>query len=257
MNETDRTRLDGRVAVVTAGCAGLGHDIAERLAALGATVVATSRRAEAVEQHNAAGAAGGIEARRLVFEDAEVDAFFAGIAADHGRIDVLVNAAARRSPGTSVDDLSAEVFLAELEAGLVSGFLCSRSALKHAGAPGLSSIVNIGSIYGVFAVDHRIYDDPARQTPLSYACAKAGLVQMTRYLAALWADRGVRVNCVSVGGVRHQQDPKFQARYGERVPMGRMAEPREVADAVAFLAAPASGYITGENLMLDGGLHAW
>ena len=257
MSEADRSRLDGRVAVVTAGCAGIGRDIADRLAALGAQVVVTSRRNDAVDRHAAAGGDDGIEARRLVFEEGEIDDFFAGVAADHRRIDVLVNAAAGRSPGTAVEDLSAGAFLEELEAGLVSGFLCSRSALKHSGTDGLSSIVNIGSIYGVLAVDHRIYDDPARQTPISYACAKAGVVQMTRYLAALWADRGVRVNCISVGGVRRRQDPQFLKRYGDRVPMGRMAEPREVADAAAFLAAPASGYITGENLMLDGGLHVW
>lgn len=257
MNETDRLRLDGRVAVVTAGCAGLGLDIAARLAELGAQVVGTSRSPETVERHNSGRDGGPIEARRLTFDEVEVDAFFDGVREDFGRIDILVNAAARRGPGAAVEALSTALFMEELQASLVSSFLCSRSAMERSGKPGLSSIVNIGSVYGVLAVDHRIYDDPARQTPLPYACAKAGLVQMTRYLAALWANRDVRVNCVSVGGVQRQQDAAFVERYVARVPMARLAEAREIADAVAFLAAPASGYITGENLMLDGGLHIW
>ena len=119
------------------------------------------------------------------------------------------------------------------------------------------SIVNVGSIYGSLAVDHRIYEDAERQTPIGYALAKGALVQMTRYLAAYWAPQGVRVNCVSAGGIKRAQTPGFYANYSSRVPMARMAEAEEIASAVAFLAGDASSYITGVDLLVDGGLHVW
>ena len=121
----------------------------------------------------------------------------------------------------------------------------------------IRSIVNIGSIYGRHAVDHRIYETPDRQTPITYACAKAAVAQMTRYLAAQWAPLSVRVNCVSPGGVKRAQTAEFYRRYSSRIPMGRMAEPNEIAGAVAFLASDASNYITGVDLSVDGGLHVW
>lgn len=247
--------LAGTVAVVTAGCGGIGLVIARQLAAAGARVVATSRdpgglaAADTVETL----AAEGIEARRLTFGEDETAEFFRAVAADLGRVDILVHAAAGRTPGLAVEQVTVEAFRQELDDSLIAAFLCARAAVDA----GAHTVVQVGSVYGVLAVDHRIYTDPARQTPITYACAKAALVQMTRYLAALWAPRGVRVNCVSVGGIRRAQEPEFLANYSRRVPMGRMAEPEEVAGAVLFLASPQSGYVTGENLMVDGGLHAW
>ena len=115
----------------------------------------------------------------------------------------------------------------------------------------------MGSIYGHLAVDHRIYLTPAAQTGISYAIAKAGLSQMTQYLAAYWATKNIRVNCVSPGGIKREQDPAFLANYNQKVPMGRMAEPQEVATAVRFLVSDDSSYITGQDLLIDGGMHIW
>ncbi len=247
--------LADAVAVVTAGCGGIGLEIAHALNRAGARVVATSRDPGRLDGDTSAEAlaAEGLDVRALTFGEAETAAFFRTVADDHGRLDILIHAAAGRSPGLAVDQVTAEAFREELDDGIVSAFLCARAAADA----GARSIVTIGSIYGVLAVDHRIYTDPGRQTPITYACAKAALVQMTRYLAAVWAPRGVRVNCVSVGGIRRAQEPQFLANYSHRVPMGRMAEPNEVAGAVLFLASPQAGYVTGENLMVDGGLHVW
>jgi len=244
--------LAGRVAVVTAGCAGLGIEIARGLRDRGATVVVTSRDAARA----AAFAEDGIAARALDFTEDGVAALFESLAGNHGAATVLVNNAGGRFPARSVEDTGADDFARELAASVVNAFLCSRALVARAGGRP-ASIVNIASVYGALAVDHRIYDDPARQTSVGYACAKAALIQLTRYLAAYWAPSGVRVNCVSPGGVRRNQDPDFARRYSARVPMARMAEPAEVAATVAFLAAPASGYITGENIMVDGGLGVW
>jgi NAD(P)-dependent dehydrogenase (short-subunit alcohol dehydrogenase family) len=248
--------LTGLTAVVTAGCAGVGAAIAETLAGSGARVVATSReadRAKAFEQTTK----GRIAGRQLAFEDAAIRTFVGNVAEEFGSLDILVNGAAGRGAASTVEATGAEAMMEEFQDGCVTALLCSQAAVAAQERTRIRSIVNIGSIYGSLAVDHRIYTDPARQTPLAYACAKGALVQMTRYLAAYWAPRGVRVNCISAGGVRGAQDQEFLKRYSQRVPLARMAEPNEISAAVAFLASDASSYITGIDLAVDGGLHAW
>lgn len=247
--------LNGRVALVTAGLDGLGLEIANLLAAMGAHVVATTRDTSKADAFNHSG--GEIVARALTFEQTTVERVVDDIVKEFGGLHLLVNSAAGRKPGQPVEDVTAESMAEEFDASVNSAFLCSRAVVSGHARTKIESIVNVGSIYGVLAVDHRIYEDPSRQTPLPYACAKAALVQMTRYLAAYWAPLGVRVNCVSPGGVRRAQTQEFLARYSARVPMGRMAEASEVAGAVSFLLSPAAGYITGENLAVDGGLHVW
>lgn len=249
--------LKGQVAVVTAGCDGIGRAAAEALRALGATVVATSRDGATAERRTADWSDDGLTARTLTFETDETNAFFAGLAAELGGVHILVNCAAGRTAGVSVEQTDAADFAAAVESGVATAFTCSRAAVTARRDTDIRSIVNVGSIYGVLAVDHRIYDDPGRQAPIAYACAKGALVQLTRYLAAYWAPLEVRVNCVSPGGVQRDQPPAFVANYADRVPMGRMAEVGEVAGAIAYLASPASSYVTGENIMVDGGLHAW
>ena len=256
MPDGDPFDLSGRVAVVTAGCAGVGASIAQGLAARGARVVATSRdreRALAFERD----AKGGVLGRRLVFEAEAVAMFVAEIVGQLGSLDILVNAAAGRFPGGAVETATAEALLAEFRDGCVTSFMLSQAVMAAHEHTRTRSIVNIGSIYGSLAVDHRIYEDPSRQTSIGYACTKAALVQLTRYLAAYWAPKGVRVNCVSAGGIRRAQTPGFSANYSARVPMGRMAEPDEITGAAIFLASDASSYVTGVDLLVDGGLHVW
>jgi NAD(P)-dependent dehydrogenase (short-subunit alcohol dehydrogenase family) len=256
MPGNERFDLTGRVALVTAGCAGLGADIAKSLASLGARVVATSRdegRARLFEEE----CNGRIRAWRLTFEPDSVRDSLAAISDEFGRIDILVNAAASRVPARSVELMAPEDLLADYRDSCISAFLCMQTVMAAHDKTKTRSIINIGSIYASLAVDHRIYDDPLRQTPVSYACSKGAVVQMTKYLAAYWAARGVRVNCVSPGGIRGRQTPEFMDRYCKRVPMRRMAELSEVSAAVAFLASDASSYITGVDLVVDGGLHVW
>lgn len=141
-------------------------------------------------------------------------------------------------------------------------FLCSQvigGAMADAGG---GSIINIASIYGVVSPDQRIYEyrrkrGEAFYKPIAYCVSKGALVNMTRYLATYWAQRHVRVNCLSFGGVFNNQDDEFLAEYCRRVPMGRMAEADEYNGAVIFLLSDASSYMTGSNIVIDGGMTAW
>ena len=124
------------------------------------------------------------------------------------------------------------------------------------------SIIQTASIYGVLAPDDRVYEGSsynAQQisTPPVYAASKAAIVGLTRYLAARWAKHGVRVNTLTPGGVQSGQNETFVSRYSARVPMGRMAAADDMVGAVIFLASDASAYITGQNIVVDGGLSAW
>jgi len=126
---------------------------------------------------------------------------------------------------------------------------------------GRGSIINIGSLYASVSPDSRFYDhikcDPPFLKPPAYGASKAAVVNMTRYLATLWASCGVRVNALSPGGVSGDQDPEFKRKFCERVPLGRMAENADLRGPMLFLASSASAYVTGIELVVDGGFTAW
>ncbi len=124
------------------------------------------------------------------------------------------------------------------------------------------SIVQTSSIYGVVAPDQRIYEGSQYMgrpinTPAVYSTSKAGVIGLTRYLAAYWGDAGIRVNTITPGGVESGQNDEFRQRYTARVPLGRMADRRDMLGALVFLASDASSYVTGQNLIVDGGLTCW
>ena len=127
---------------------------------------------------------------------------------------------------------------------------------------GLGSIIQTASIYAVVGPDQRIYEGSLYEgrpinTPPVYSASKAGVVGLTKYLATYWGGKGVRVNTLTPGGVASGQNETFVGRYSARVPLGRMADSKEIATALVFLASDASSYITGQNLIVDGGLSAW
>jgi NAD(P)-dependent dehydrogenase (short-subunit alcohol dehydrogenase family) len=158
------------------------------------------------------------------------------------------------------EDIDAGEFRATLDVNLAGTLLAIQVFGPEMAAAGGGSIVTIGSIYASMAPDPALYEhievDPPFLKPPAYGASKAGVVNLTRYVARLWGPHGVRANTLSPGGVRGDQDPEFVRKYCARVALGRMAEPEDLAGALLFLASDASRYVTGTELRVDGGLLA-
>ena len=176
-----------------------------------------------------------------------------------GRIDILINNAAAQPQGmfARLEDYSVDVWNKVMAVNLTGQFLMARSVAPIMLRQKRGSIINISSIYGVVGPNQHIYEGSKFNTPPSYSASKAGVLGLTRYLATYWADRGIRVNSITPGGVFREHKDPFLANYCAHVPMGRMAEQNELCGAVIYLACNASSYVTGHNLIVDGGWTAW
>jgi NAD(P)-dependent dehydrogenase (short-subunit alcohol dehydrogenase family) len=187
----------------------------------------------------------------------------------HGRVDGLINNAAfnpkvEDGKGFSrFETMPLAEWHAALEVGLTGAFLCSQIIGGHMAANGGGVILNIASVLSVIAPDQRLYrqpdtpEDAQPVKPVTYSVEKAGLLGLTRYVATYWADKGVRCNALSPAGVYNGQPDEFVARLSDKIPMGRMARPDEYRAAVVFLLSDQSSYMTGANLVMDGGYSVW
>jgi len=184
-----------------------------------------------------------------------------------GTIDILVNNAATKSSKLDQffepdETFSSQTWREVMSTNLDGAFFMCQSAGRRMLEAGSGTIVNIASIYGVVGADQRIYEGSeylgrAISTPAVYSASKAGLLGLTRHLAASWGPRGIRVNAVTPGGIASGQNETFQTKYSSRVPLGRMARVEEIADAVSYLISDSASYIHGHNLLVDGGLTSW
>lgn len=172
-----------------------------------------------------------------------------------GRIDGLVNNAYPRTKdwGAKFEDIKPESWSSNVEMQMNSYFVFCQEVLKKMDLRASGSIVNIASIYGVVGNDFSVYEGTSMTSAAAYSAIKGGIINFTRFLASYYGKRGIRVNTVSPGGIFDHQNPIFVANYNKKVPMGRMGNPDDIAPSVAFLLSEKSKYITGHNLIVDGG----
>ena len=171
------------------------------------------------------------------------------------KIDGLVNNAYPRTKdwGTKFEEIPLLSWKKNVDMQLNSVFLLCQKALSQMVKQQYGSIVNIGSIYGIVGNDFTIYEGYGGTSPAAYCAIKGGIINFSRYLASYFGKYGIRVNCVSPGGIKDNQHPSFIERYEYKSPLKRMGKPEEIAPAISFLLSDESSFITGHNLMVDGG----
>ena len=260
----DMLSLRGKVALITGATGHLGSAMAEALAEAGATVVASSRRIESAEEvarklprvGDASHLAVAIDHMQ---DEPTVRGAFEAAVAKAGRIDVLVNNG-HEAVGSDWKSVTGEQFTRQM-ANATGYFLLARAMRDHVvsrGSGATGSIVIIGSMYGVVGSYPDAYEGVAPASPVAYHALKGGLVHMTRHLAVYWAGDGVRVNCLSPGPFPPERiPPEMVRRLTQKSPMKRMGRPDELKGALVFLASDAASYVTGQNLLVDGGWTAW
>lgn len=267
--------LTGRVALITGGGGLLGPHHAEAIARHGGIPVLVDILPEAAERcaHDIATRlrvpACALQAD--ITDPAAVQGLLADLLSRYGRIDILVNNAANNpkveAPGekawSQVESFPLAQWNADIAVGLTGSFLCCQVMGAEMAKRGKGSIINIASYLGIVAPEPRLYrkeglsEDEQPVKPISYTVVKSAMLGLTKYLAAYWGERGVRVNALSPGGVYNGQEERFVNELGRRIPMGRMAEPNEMEGAIVFLASDASSYVTGANVVVDGGRVCW
>jgi len=263
--------LDGHTVIITGGAGLLGKEYAVKLAKAGASVVVADRDgpgARETAERVPGGTACSLELD--VTDPLSVQAAVKETVRRFGRIDGLVNNAAldpkfdaehsgRHS--TAFEDYPLDSWNRELNVNITGMFLCTQAAGIRMLEQGKGSIVNISSTYGLVAPDQRLYEREENAVPdykpVTYSVTKSAVSGLTKYLAAYWGGKGIRVNTLSPGGVYNNHDEEFVRRYSLRTPLGRMARPEELSGALIFLLSDASSYMTGANLIVDGGWTAW
>ena len=259
----NRFNLKGKVAIITGGAGLLGRHHAAALIEINARVIL-------IDKHQ-----GRLISQKNYFkkENKNVDIFKTDITKEknikktigkikrkYGRIDILINNAAidfkpvaKKSKKNTFENLSLKKWKQELEVGLTGAFICSKLIGAEIARKRGGVILNIASDLSVIAPDQRLYSHLNSIKPATYSVIKHGIVGLTKYLASYWADKKIRVNALSPGGVYSGQDKTFVSKIKKLIPLKRMATVNEYHETIQFLCSDASSYMTGHNMIMDGG----
>jgi NAD(P)-dependent dehydrogenase (short-subunit alcohol dehydrogenase family) len=267
--------LTGRVAIITGGTGLLGQQHAEAIVRAGGIPVMADIRINEVDPQSGEWKERFGEKACAIQTDItdlkSVNNLLRAVLDKFGRVDILINNAANNPKMENKADVEfsrleffpLEQWDADLNVGLKGAFLCSQVIGSEMARCKQGVIVNVASDLAVIAPDQRLYRKPGlpedRQPvkPVTYSVVKTGLIGLTRYLATYWADSGIRVNSISPGGVYNNQPDDFVERLTRLIPLGRMANTNEYQAAIIFLCSDASSYMTGTNLVIDGGRSCW
>lgn len=239
--------LKGKVVVVTGGKGLLGSEFIKEIRHAGGTAIC----ADIACNDDMKNGDHSLDIR----SDESVTRLCDAVTKEYGRIDGWVNNAYPKSPdwATSFEKMPFASWKENVDSHLNGYALCCKVVLPRMREQGGGSFLNIASIFGVVAPDFPMYEGTGIVSPAPYAAIKGGIIQMTRYFASLYGPAGVRVNTISPGGIHHGQPKEFVDRYAKKTPLGRMGTPEDVAPAVVLLLSDAASYITGINLLVDGG----
>lgn len=269
-NISDLFSLKEKIAVVTGALGLLGKEHCHALSEAGASVIVSD-----LDESECAKFASTLPALALgisadITNKKSVKDLRNKILSNYGKIDILVNNAAINDkfedPLSAIEESKfenypLEMFRKSLEVNVTGMFLCSQIIGTEMANKGYGSIINVASTYGLVAPDQSIYknekDEQTFYKSAAYPVTKGAVISFTRFLASYWGNKGVRVNTLSPGGVKDNQEEFFVKNYSARTPLGRMAHPTDYKGALIFLASDASSYMTGANLIVDGGWTAW
>jgi len=264
--ETNLFSVEGKVIAIIGATGILGTQYVKYLSSLGATVIIGDVNFIRCEYLSEEINASGCKSYPIKIDntnEASIVNFFAEIKKRYNRLDVLINNALVKPEGfyASFENYSKKTLSEVVNGNLIGVTLACREACKIYLNYGSGIIINVGSTYGLVAADQRLYDgvkniyfpDEKFSSPVSYAISKAGVVQLTKYLASYYREKNIRINCLTPGGVYDDHDDTFNEQYSYRTTLGRMADKDEYNGAILFLCSNASSYMSGANLIMDGG----
>jgi 2-deoxy-D-gluconate 3-dehydrogenase len=268
-SETNLFSVEGKVIAIIGATGILGIQYVKYLSSLGASVVIGDVETSLCEDLSKQLNASGYDTYPLEIDNTDESSivnFFSQIIKRYSHLDVLINNAQVKPEGfyAPFENYSKETLNEVVDGNLIGVTLACREVGKLYLAQGGGVIVNVASVYGITAADQRIYDgvenvyfpEEKFSSPVSYAISKAGVVQLTKYLASYYRERNIRANCLIPGGVFDNHDDTFNKRYSYRTTVGRMADKNEYNGAILFLCSDASSYMSGATLIIDGGLTA-
>jgi|APFre7841882630_1041343.scaffolds.fasta_scaffold50050_2 NAD(P)-dependent dehydrogenase (short-subunit alcohol dehydrogenase family) len=256
--------IENRTIVLTGACGLIGRKLAEEFLARGAKLVLAD-----LEMSDPAGLATLLNEKKAgyvygkscdVARSEEVASLVEYALEKCGRVDVLINSHQYKPKGFLVaraEEFPEELWDSIIGANLKGTFLTCRDFGKIMLQQGKGSIINFASTYGVVSSNPALYENNSLGNPLAYSASKGGVIMLTKYLGAYWAKGGVRVNCLTPHGVWNNHEEAFVERFSKMSPMGRLMKVDETVGAALFLASDASSYVTGTNLLVEGGWTAW